>query len=243
MSEYVDACSTIGQGRGHESRPADQAISEMDQAGIQCAWVHPTEQYTAIQNREGNDFVAGAVASNPERFVGCAVANPWRGAEAASQLRDAFACGLRVLYLAPHLQGFHLSDPIVDSLIEVAIEHRAPVYAHTGTPICAMPFQLAALARRHPSGKFIMGHMGYSDFWYDVVPAAGTAPNVWIETSFIDGDMILEGVKQLGAERFVFGTAAPLGGVMPEMRKVQSLTLGDEQIQKIMRTNAEDLLA
>ena len=64
-----------------------------------------------------------------------------------------------------------------------------------------------------------MGHMGYSDFWYDAIPAAATAENVWIETSFIDGDLIGEGVKQLGAERFVFGTAAPLGAVMPEVSR------------------------
>ena len=243
MNDYVDACSTIGQGKGHESRSADQALGEMDQAGIRKAWIHPADQYLAVRNREGNDFIADVVASNPERFVGCAVSNSWWGAEAALELRRAFGLGLRVLYLAPHVQGFHLSDPIVDPLIEVAIEHRAPVYAHTGTPICAMPFQLAALARRHPSGKFIMGHMGYSDFWYDAAPAAQTANNVWIETSFIDCDMILEGVKQLGAERFVFGTAAPLGAVIPEMRKVQSLPLSGEEIRKIMRTNAEDLLA
>ena len=60
------------------------------------------------------------------------------------------------------------------------------VYAHTGTPITAEPFQLAELARTFPDVPMVMGHMGYTDFWYDAVPAALQSENIYLETSLID---------------------------------------------------------
>jgi len=149
--------------------------------------------------------------------------------------------GLRVLYLHPPVQGFNLSDRLADPLVELAIEFGSPIYAHTATPICAMPFQLAALAARHPEGRFIMGHMGYSDFWPDAA-AAGAADNIWIETSYIDPDIVADAVEKLGAERLLFGTSAPLASAGAEIRKITDLPLPDEAIDKIMRTNATGML-
>lgn len=65
-------------------------------------------------------------------------------------LRSAFADGLCGLYVHPGLQGFHLTDGIIDPLVEVCVKHNLTIYNHTGTPVCAMPFQIAEIARRHP---------------------------------------------------------------------------------------------
>ena len=140
MSGYVDVHCRVGPGRPHESRPVDQALREMDRAGIERAWICPTEAYVAVGNREGNDFIAATVRAHPDRFVGCATANPWYQARAVEEVRRALGEGLAVLYLCPPLQGFQLSDELVDPLIEAAREFTAPIYAHTGTPICSEPF-------------------------------------------------------------------------------------------------------
>ena len=243
MAGYIDVCSRIGEGRPYESRSVDQALREMDTACIEQAWIHPPDVCVAVRNREGNDLIAETIANNPDRFVGCMVVNPWHGKEGLGELNRAFTRGLRILYLHPPVQGFQLSDPLVDPLIEWAIQHSAPIYAHTATPICAMPFQLAALARRHPKAKFIMGHMGYSDFWYDAAAAAQSSDNIWLETSFIDGDLLIESIKKLGADRFVFATASPLSGAKPEREKLLDLGLPEESLDKIMRSNAMRMLS
>ncbi|MFA5865055.1 MAG: amidohydrolase family protein [Phycisphaerae bacterium] len=242
MTKYIDVHSRLGPGRPHETRPVDQALREMDAAGFERAWVCPTEAFTAVDNRQGNDFIAQALALHPDRFIGCAVSNPWYGKTAVTELRRAFHSGLRVLYLCPPVQGFQLSDELVDPLLNVALEFSAPVYAHTGTPVCAMPFQLAALARRHPGIKFIMGHMGFADFWYDAVPAARSADNIWLETSLIDDTIIIEAIEKIGIERVLFGSAAPLSALLPEVEKIQTLPLPRESIEKILRINAERIL-
>ena len=242
MSEVIDAYSRVGAGRPEESRRPEDALREMDAAGIAVSWIAPTDAFVAVDNREGNEFMAGLVAAHPDRFVGCAVANPWFGDRAVENLRRVFGAGLKVLFLYPPVQGFQLSDPLIDRLVEVAIEHGAPIYAHTGTPICAEPFQLMALARRFSEGRFIMGHMGYADFWYDAVPAAKSSGNVWLETSLIDPDMILNGVTALGAARFLFGSCAPYSSLQVELEKISTLPIDERDRALVLGGNARELL-
>lgn len=243
MTRIVDTHSRLGDNGREESRSIDKALCEMDAAGVSIAWICPVDHCVAVHNSKGNDAILAAMTAHPNRFVGCAVANPWRGVAAVRELQRAFEECLRVLFLHPPLQGFQLSDPLIHPLIQVAIEHHAPIYAHTGTPICAEPFQLAALARRYPEGRFIMGHMGYSDFWYDAVSAALTAPNILLETSRIDCDIIMNGIKALGPKRFLFGSDAPFCTIEAEVEKVTSLDLPPDDLSLILQGNAEALLA
>jgi len=159
------------------------------------------------------------------------------------ELERAFGLGLRALCLLPPVQGFQLSDPLVDDLVALAAGRGAPIYAHTGTPVCSEPFQLTALARRHPRGRFIMGHMGYADFWTDGIEAAAAADNVWLETSLIDGDILTLAVQRLGSRRLVFGSAAPISALDIELEKVQDLDLPPEDLRRILGGNAAELLS
>jgi predicted TIM-barrel fold metal-dependent hydrolase len=101
---------------------------------------------------------------------------------------------------------------------------------------------LTALARRFPEGKFIMGHMGYSDFWYDATPAAQSSDNVWLETSLIDPDMILNGLASLGAARFLFGSCAPYSSVQVELEKISTLPINERDRSLVLGGNARELL-
>lgn len=122
-------------------------------------------------------------------------------------LRQAFEQGLVGLYLHPARQGFQLVESIVDPLIDVCRIYGRPVYSQTGTPVCAMPFQLAEMARRFPSVTFVLGHAGYSDFsGYDVIPAAKHSSNILVETSCTGGGLVQTAIDELGPERVLFSS-------------------------------------
>ena len=239
--QAIDVHCCVGQGRTGEGQSVAAVLRDMEQLGVHKAWLCPTEPFVAVKNREGNALIARAVSSHPDRFVGCAVASPWNGGTAIEILRAAFQQGLRALFLHPRIQGFLLSDQLVDPLIDVAQQFGAPIYADTGTHICSEPFQLAALARRHPLASFIMGHSGYSDYWSDAVPAAETSPNIWLETSLIDPDIISDAVRRLGAGRVVFGSNSPVSGLGVELEKVTSLALPRADLEEILWKNAARL--
>jgi len=236
--EVIDVHCRIG-----DDRTVEAALREMDSAGVSQAWVCPKDVYAAVRNVEGNSQTAQLVRAYAGRFVGCAVANPWYGKDALVELERALGLGLKVLCLLPPVQGFQLSDHLVDDLVRLASERGTPIYAHTGTPICSEPFQLAALARRHPRGKFIMGHMGFADFWTDAAVAAMTSENIYLETSLMDGDVITEALRKLGSRRLVFGSDAPISDVDVELRKIRSLPASPQEIGHILAGNAKEILA
>ena len=178
----IDTHVYLGRGR-HLSLDADALLELMDEAGISLAVACPVDHFLAVHNREGNDLIFDAVRSHPDRITGMASANPWFAEKAVEELRRAFERGLRGLMLHPLYQGFRLSDPVVNPLLETAAEFAVPVYAHTGTAGIAEPFHVVELALRFPSLTFIMGHAGSSDYGEDAVRALDFCENVWLETS------------------------------------------------------------
>ncbi len=218
----------------------DDLLVEMDAWDVSHALLSPPDEFIAVYNREGNRQIVDITRLHPDRVSGLAVANPWYGEMGAEFLREAFRGGLAGLYVHAGRQGFHLTDAIIDPLIEVCIEFKKNVYCYTGTPVCCEPFQLAELARRHPDVLFVLGHSAWSDFaGYDVVPAARQAPNMFIETSCSIGGMVRQWINDLGADRVMFGSAYPRSRYKYEVEKITELDLRPDIYTKLMRTNAE----
>lgn len=204
----IDVHAHIGEG-AQMLLAVDDLLRLMDEADLAVAVVCPMDRQTAVDNREGNDFVIRAVRAHPDRLAGMAVANPWYGRRAEDELRRALDAGLVGLKLHSVLQGYRLSDPLVHPLLAIAAERQAPVYAHTGTAGLAEPFHLVELARQFPSLPFIMGHAGASDYYWDANRGLEFSENVWIETSR-NGPGNYVQWKRLGlTQRVVFGSNAP----------------------------------
>jgi len=207
--------------------------------GISHSVVAPPDEFVAVYNDDGNDQLAALVRKFPRKLSGLAVANPWYGRRAVNALERAFEDGLCGLYLHPGRQGFHLSDSILDPLMNVCRKYGKPVYSYTGTPVCAMPFQLAELARRFADLTFVMGHLAWSDFsGYDAIPAALQAPNIVLESSCGVVGTLQAAIEQLGIERVVFGTGYPRSLPEPEFDKFRKLDLSDEARGQLVHGNA-----
>lgn len=232
----IDAHCHVGEGIHYRLMP-NELLRQMDDLGIDRTLLVPADRYIAVDNAEGNDFLLRTVERWPDRFGGFATVNPWYGERAVAELRRAIGLGLVGVKLHPVLQGFLLCDPLVHPVIEAAIELDVPVYVHTGTPVNALPLQLAELAQRYPEGRFIMGHMGNPDFWLDVPTALSQAPNLWAELSPCLPGMVNRIVEAGFADRLIFGSDAPLTDLALEVLKVQYWQVSEEQRAAIMAGN------
>ena len=239
----LDGHAHVGKGRKKWLEPS-QLIDQMDRHGVDKAVVCPIEEHIVIYNKEGNDYILETVRSFPDRLIGFASVNPWFGAPALEELRRAIGEGLRGLKLNSCLQGFHITDEILYPLVEQAAELRIPIYFHTGTMVCAEPFQLAYLARRYPQVKFIMGHAGASDFWNDVIPATRRTPNLYLETSKTTPVTIMGMIEGESAlhERVVFGSNLPTSSYPLELAKVREAICDKDLLEQIMGKNMMALL-
>lgn len=236
----IDAHVNLGEGKHLQLAP-DELLGLMDEADVAMSVVCSVDRYLAVDNQEGNDLLIAASSQHPDRIVGMASANPWFGERAVTELCRALDAGLLGVMLHPVYQGFRLSDPIVDPLLEVAQEFDVPVYAPTGTAVISEPFHIAELARRFPNVQFIMGHGGASDYYLDAVRAVELTENLWLESSRNGPGnyQLFEARGQL--EKTVFGSAAPEYIPAVEADIIRD-TVSDAKILKgIFETNIKQL--
>jgi predicted TIM-barrel fold metal-dependent hydrolase len=219
---------------GEPERVARALLAEMDAAGIDAALVSPAEAEIAVRNREGNERVRAIAAAAPGRLLAYAAASPWYGAEAAYELERALDAGASAVLVNSALQGFLLLDEIVHPLIEVARRRRVPVYAHTGTPVHALPLQLAELALRFPDVAFVMGRAGRTDFRMDAIPALETAPNLYADLSHEPPQTgIAALVATIGPERLVFASDHPVRAMRSAVERLRGAGLDDAARERV----------
>ncbi|MFC5650576.1 amidohydrolase family protein [Paenibacillus solisilvae] len=239
----IDAHLQIGVGRYYRVDPGHM-IEQMDRCGIDQALVSPVDREMAVYNREGNDRVLALSKQFPGRFLAYATANPWYEGAAVAELERALGEGAAAVKLHPPLQGFMILESLVYPLIEVAARHRAPIYVHTGTPVYALPLQLAELALTYPEVSFIMGKNGKTDFTMDALPALEKASNLYGDTAH---DFPERGMarlsKKIGPERLIFSSNHPVSRIELEVDKVRELAVNDDDKAAVMGGNMQRLLA
>ena len=238
----IDAHCHIGRGLHYHREVAD-LLHEMDENNVDRAIICASGSHIVVDNREGNDMVAAAVADHPDRLIGFACVNPWYGERACEELRRAAGVGLVGLKLHPAMQGYHAHESLAWPIMETAIDMNLPVYIHSGTPMYSLPLQIVELAMQFPRARIIMGHMGGADFYLDVPSSAHLATNIFYETSltchvgFVD-----EIVNVAGHHRVLFGSDSPTSQQAAELRKIELANLSPSQRADVLGNNVADLL-
>jgi len=239
--EIIDSHCHLGNGIETKISIKD-LLRSMDKAKVTKAIICPVDQFLALKNKEGNEFIINAVKKHRDRLIGFGTVNPWYLNEARKEIKRFLDAGMQGIKFHPVKQGFLLTDPVVLPLLEMINRHHLTVYVHTGTPVMAMPLQLVNLAKKFPSIKFIMGHGAYSDFWYDVIPSMKLVKNVFLETSYIDGGLIRNVVSEVGVKRLCFGSDFPYCPMEIEIEKIKVLGLKKEDESVIFHGTISKLL-
>jgi predicted TIM-barrel fold metal-dependent hydrolase len=179
--------------------------------------------------------------------MGFVYVNPQHGQASLAELdrcvRDGPMVGVK-LWIA-----MACSRPELDPIAARAGELGVPVLQHAywrtagNPPDESTPPDVAALAARHPKTSFICAHSG-SD-WERGFRAIRTAKNVWAEICGSDptAGMVEMAVRELGAERVLYGSDAPGRGFASQLAKVYGADVPLESKRLILRGNLERLLA
>jgi len=238
----IDGYCTLGIDREF-SLTADDLLKDMDAVKVDKAVIAPLPRHMAVDNRTGNEVMLKA--AHADRFIPTCTANPWRGDDASDEIRWAVDQGARMLVLFPAIQGFAFGDDLAYPLIETAIDLGLPIYVHTGNYEYGTPAQLGLAAARYLEATFIMGHGGSTDFKTDSIHVARIYPNVYIETSLMRPVGAVQAVKDLGEDKVIMGSAAPLNDFVFEWNETRKLLPYDEAPQfyggTLMRLLAEGL--
>jgi uncharacterized protein len=209
----------------------------------------------------GNDYVASVVRRYPDRFLGFASVDPWKGAMAVQELvRSVNDLGLRGLKLMPITQAFFPNDPRFYPLWERCAQLEIPVLFHTGQtgvgagtagggglklkyaqPIPAID----DVAADFPELTIIMAHPAVP--WQEEQLAVAVhKANVYMDLSGWSPKyfrpVLIQYVTTLLQDKALFGSDYP--ALQPDrwLRDFEAMEIKEEVRRKILLDNARKLL-
>lgn len=214
MSQFVaDFESYLPDTHAGKAYGVPGLLANADNAGIDVSVVF--QGGVPADPRPGNAKLLDAVAGEARIVPGCLV-NPTMGPDALADLEKCVARGARTVKLMGALHGYRLDGPAVDPVMDLARSLGITATIHSGSYLsgCA-PEYIARLARRHPDVTILMDHMGYREWVASAVQAAQENANIYLGTTIIAAvepfrihAIVADG--ELGADRIVFGSNAPL---------------------------------
>jgi uncharacterized protein len=202
---------------------------------------------TPDQLRQQNDQALQALAHYHDRAFGFVYLS---GNHPAASLRELDRCvkdgpmvGVK-LWIARRCHEAEL-----DAIVKRAAELKAPILQHTwfkargNLPGESNSLDLAALAMRHPTASFVCGHAGGD--WPLGIRAVRGRPNVAVETGGGDPTtgFVEMAVRELGADRVLFGSDAGGRTFASQLAKVQGADVPDAAKRLVLKENLKRLLA
>lgn len=152
----------------------------------------------------------------------------------------------------PEMNHFPADDARVDGYLQLCAKYQLPAVFHSGKrDTDSDPAKIYAAARRHPRVPIILYHMGFGRDHAHAIAVAKAAltkkdAQLYVETAQAEPEAVLNAIKQLGAERVLFGTDATYYGKEHYARYEKLIGLLKENLSakdyaKVMRGNAERL--
>lgn len=196
--------------------------------------------------RQQNDDALRAVRRFPDRAFGFVYLNPKHTQTCLDELnrcvRDGPMVGVK-LWVAERCNA-----PTLDPILERATELKAVVLQHNWLKITgnlpgeSTPMDLAELAARHPRATLLSAHTGGD--WEQGLRAIRPHPHV--HADICGGDPTAGytemAVRELGAERVLFGSDAGGRSFASQLAKVYGADLPDAAKQLILAGNLKRLL-
>jgi len=197
--------------------------------------------------RKQNDEVLRAIAHAPNRVLGMVYVNPKQTQASLDEMERCVRSGPMVgvkLWIA-----MECSRPELDPIVRRAVELKVPLLQHAydrtagnmpGESSCG---DVAILAARHPDASFICAHTGND--WERGIRTIRTVNNVWSEVCGSDptGGFVEMAVRELGAERVIYGSDAGGRSFASQLAKVYSADLPEGAQRLILGDNIRRLLS
>jgi uncharacterized protein len=242
-------CHLSGEGGNPEEKVAN-LIRYADRLGIDRMMIHMG--YPIVidpppdEIRRQNDQALQAISKFPDRTFGFVYLSGRYPEFSVQELnrcvRDGPMVGVK-LWVARRCSGTEF-DPIVAR----ATELKAPVIQHCwmkvdgNGPGESTPQDLAELARRHPKSTLVCVHSGGD--WSLGLRAIRATTNVLAETAGSNPTtgFVEMAVRELGAERVVYGSDVPGRGFASQLAKVQGADVPDAVKRLILGENLRRIL-
>src|SRR5947208_1733507 len=203
-------------------------------------FLRPLSQRRALS--EENDRVMRAVRRFPNRAYGSVYLSPsyldFSLEEFDRCVRDGPMVSVGELEADKRCNA-----PELDPIVEQAVSAKAPILQHTwlkldgNEPGESTPYDLVELARRHPNANFICAHTGGD--WERGIRILRNTKNICAEIAGFDptAGVVEMAVRELGAERVVYGSDVGGRSFASQLAKVLGADIPDSAKELVLGGN------
>ena len=199
------------------------------------AWTAIWTDYTL-----GNEDTRQAMLEFPEEIVGYAALDPNYVKDWASELRYYYEeCGFRGMKPYFPRMGVPYNDPRFDPWWEYGNAHHLFALMH---PSDNFKQEMPDLARKNPNVNFVLAHSGWT--WPVArhhVALAKEFSNCFLEITFtsVTNGTIEYMTRELGSERVLYGSDAPMRDPFPQFGWVAYANISEEDKRNILGRNMQ----
>lgn len=136
------------------------------------------------------------------------------------EVRRFLGAGFAGLKFHPTIDEFPADDADLDPYLELAARGGVPVAIHCA-PGDADPDHIRRLAERWPDVPILLYHtyLGPEEGRWRAADHAREQPNLYLESSWCRAEHVIRFVKEVGAEKVLFGSDASVDGSMHYRRQ------------------------
>ena len=242
---YVHADPLVGE---FSSGPAETVVARAKACGVEWTLVSPLAgllprgRVTVVAPANEAAFREVPAVRGLLQYVIVNPLQPETYEQARRMLQTPWCVGIKI---HPEEHAYRIADH-GEELFSFFEEVGAPVMTHSGCPN-SLPAEFVPFANRHPGARVLLAHLGNGagdngrvDLQVRAVQAARHG-NLWVDTS--SARSILPGlvewaVREIGAERLLFGSDTPLYHVALQRARIEAAEISPEARRLILRENA-----
>lgn len=224
----------------------EEMIETMDRLGIDKLCLSPFLG-CFCDFRRGNDLLGEVVKRRPGRLLGQITVNPNYPDEVLPELKRCESeYGVRMLKIHPFCHEYPADGQGYRDLWKYAHENDLVVLTHTweSDANCA-PTMFGKIAAEHPGAKIILAHAGVTqEGCRQTIEVVAKHENLFLDTASSQPHvgMIERFVRELGADRVLFGSDMPLLEPAAQFGKIAYARISEEEKEKILGLNLRRLL-
>jgi len=216
---------------------ADDLVEEMDRVGVEKILV---SHHSCISTEVvwGNNQVLDGMKRYPGRILGYATCYPVNGDLGIGEVERCLDAGMPGIKLH-NSNGFAYTDEKLKPVWEYANERKVPVLLHTWGDVN----KLAPILDTYPDTPVLFGHSGcvnqemYAEY-------AKKYPNVYLELCHSGSryGLVEYFVREVGAERILFGSDAPWMGIQQQLGRILFADITEDEKKTILIENPRRIL-
>jgi len=210
-------------------------IEKMEKHLVDVQVVQPGTCHDLETVRAQHDAIAELCRERPGRFFG--MANPSPHLPRDLYLGEIARCveemGFTSIKLHPMASGVNPASRSGRKAFDAGRKHAVPVMVHTGSGFpFADPAGLLTIAQEYADVSIVMAHCGMLVFSGNAEKVLERCPNVYGDTTWTPGFLILQWVKAFGPRMMFASDLAD--NTAAELEKIRTCGLGGEEIDRVL---------